>query len=196
MKVLKLSILLILLFLPGSTSCTSSIDKSSVVKFDCRDNMHGQVIPGTPNIKLLVSSCDDYIFKEQQMLNALEIFVKIYAENFSITELEVWKKISSLSIEVSALPKTVSSAFDIKGNLINNVPVSGLAISKDLIWVEIRTKNIWSSSLVHELVHIIIWRNQIHHGDPDHEGKEYSGWSQKHSQLIKEVNNRLLDLDI
>ena len=65
------------------------------------------------------------------------------------------------------------------------------------IWVEIKTSQIWSSSFVHELVHIIVWnQNNGIHGDPDHEGEKFSGWTVEHSELIKKVNNILLDARI
>ena len=77
-----------------------------------------------------------------------------------------------------------------------NVPVNGLALDKDNIWVEIKTSKIYHSALIHELVHIMIWRDNIIHGDPDHEGEKFSGWTEAHTRVIKTVNNKLLDLDI
>ena len=31
------------------------------------------------------------------------------------------------------------------------------------------------------------------HGDPDHEGLEFSGWTPEHTKMIKRVNDKLLD---
>ena len=91
----------------------------------------------------------------------------------------------------------MNAAYDINGELLTGeVPVSGLAMNKDLIWVEIRTSQIWSSSLIHEIVHVIIWRKNIVHGDPDHEGPDFSGWTKEHTKLIKRVNKILLNAEI
>jgi len=114
-----------------------------------------------------------------------------------MSELSVWGFLRDLKIEVSAIPRTVHAAYDLNGKFLNGkIPVSGLALRKDWIWVEIKTSQIWSSSLVHELVHIIIWRQNNVHGDPDHEGKEFSGWTKKHTQLIEKINKILLDAEI
>ena len=71
-----------------------------------------------------------------------------------------------------------------------------MSISKDIIWVEIKTPQIWSSSLAHELVHIIIWRTKRVHADPDHEGTQFSGWTPEHTQFLERFELRLLDLEL
>ena len=195
-KIYSILLLSVFLVFPASNACFSYRDKSSISEFNCMVDRSVILIKGTPGILVRPSNCKDYIFKEEEMLKALKIFVREYSEEFDTTELEVWKKLSGLEIEVSILPRTVNSAYDIHGKLVKHVPVNGLAISKNLIWVEIKTKNISSSALIHELIHIIIWRDQIHHGDPDHEGKEFSGWNIRHTKLINRINNILLDLDI
>ena len=109
----------------------------------------------------------------------------------------MWSLISNLSIEVSVLPRTVDGVFDVKGNFLKkDVLVSGLALNPNLIWVEVKTSQIWSSSLAHELVHIIIWRTQGVHGDPDHEGRQFSGWTSKHTDFLKKFKLKLIDLEI
>ena len=127
---------------------------------------------------------------------AISLFVENYAEEFNMTNQKVWSLLTSLNIELSAIPRTVSGAYSINGKYISSVPVSGLAISKDYIWVEIRTSQIWSSSLAHELIHIIIWRTNQVHGDPDHEGPLFSGWSKEHTIFLKRFNRELLELEI
>ena len=185
------------LFFTGS-SCHGNPNRviSSIEEFDCSEMMHGNVITGTPGITLTVSNCKDYKFKKEKIARALSIFVREYSADFDIPEFIVWESLRNLKIEVSIIPRTVSSAFGIDGKPIENVPVSGLALSKDHIWVEIRTNHIWSSSLAHELIHAIIWRKNLVHGDPDHEGKNFSGWNKSHTEFIKKFNRILLDLDI
>ena len=188
-------ILAFLLILSSGKGCTYQ-EYSSVTRFNCYYQMQGRVVPGTPNIRMFVSHCNDYMFDDDKMAKALSIFVHQYSEEFDIPTYRVWSLLHALRIEMSAVPRSVPAAFDINGKALRNVPVSGVALSKDWIWVEVKTKQMWSSALAHELVHIIIWRRNQIHGDPDHEGKEWSGWTKKHTKLIKKFNKRLLELEI
>ena len=191
-------ILLIFLVLSVGRGCAfHSADLTSIISTTCNNPYIKQtrIIPGTPGIRV-ITQCGDYTFTDAKLFMAISLFVENYAETFEIPQREVWNMLSSLKIELSAIPKTVSGAYDINGKLVADVPVTGLALSKDYIWVEIRTSQIWSSSLAHELVHIIIWRANQVHGDPDHEGDQFSGWSPEHTQFIKRFNQDLLDLEI
>jgi hypothetical protein len=170
---------------------------SSVSEFNCALNAHKPKISGTPNIKIVTSLCRDYVFTHESMRQALSIFVREYAVKFDMTESEVWVLISNLEIEVSAIPKVVSRVYDGKGNFLEGpTPVSGLALSEHKIWLEVKTSKIWASSLAHELIHIIIWRSQGVHADPDHEGVKFSGWTKKHTSFISEYKQLLIDLDL
>lgn len=194
--ILGMVFLTIALLIPSNGCGVNS--SSSIKKLECHSsNLVHQVIPGTPNIRLRASRCDDYTFKSKQVAIVLHLFVSEYSRVFNVSELVLWDYLSGLEIEVSAIPKVVSSAFDVKGNPVQDVPVSGLAISPKKIWVEIKTSQIWTSSLVHELVHTIIWnKNAGIHADPDHEGDQFSGWTSKHTQFIRDLNRALLDKEI
>lgn len=194
--IVRIAILAISLIVPANGCGGNST--SSVKSYNCLNNKNlVQTLPGTPNIQMRTSYCEDYIFKVSKISNALHIFVPQYAKAFNLEEHVVWAYLESLHIEVSVIPKIVRSAFDVNGNMIKDVPVTGLALSDSHIWVEIRTNQIWSSSLAHELVHVIIWhQNAGIHGDPDHEGKSYSGWTKKHTKFIKDYNLELFDKNI
>ena len=196
MKLLKhLTVLTILLF-PGFNACHSQ-SSSSVFLYDCKKSFSIKMIPGTPNIKMSATNCQDYLFKLDIVKQALDIFVNEYSEEFQISKSKTWSLLRDLKIEFSAIPKTVGAAHDISGKLIvGKVPVSGLAMNKDLIWVEVRTSQLWSSALINEIIHAIIWRKNIVHGDPDHEGSNFSGWTKRHTKLIERVNKILLDTEI
>ena len=47
------------------------------------------------------------------------------------------------------------------------------------------------SALIHELVHLAIRAQQGEHGDPDHEGPKYRGWTKAHSRMIIETRQML-----
>ena len=196
MRFLKFLIIVSILLFPGIKGCYHP-NHSSVIKLDCTKISAVNKIPETPGIIIISSSCSDYQFEKSATKSALDIFVENYSNEFEMSELSVWGFLRDLKIEVSAIPRTVHAAYDLNGKFLNGkIPVSGLALRKDWIWVEIKTSQIWSSSLVHELVHIIIWRQNNVHGDPDHEGKEFSGWTKKHTQLIEKINKILLDAEI
>lgn len=193
----NLSILILVLLILPIRGCKNEITSPSIIEYDCRRDVDETLIPGTPGIKIKASRCVDYLFKPDKMSTAINLFVKNYAYEFGLSESEVWNLLADLVIEVSIIPKTVVNVYSIDGKfLTEKTPVSGLAYSKKLIWVEIKTNQIWSSSLVHELVHIAIWRSNGVHGDPDHEGPKFSGWNSRHTKLIKDVNFELLELDI
>tara|TARA_Y100000310_G_C20435039_1_gene693332 strand:- start:224 stop:667 length:444 start_codon:yes stop_codon:yes gene_type:complete len=147
-------------------------------------------------MRLYASECNDYIFNKNKLGQVIKIFIDEYSAEFNISPDKVWILLFNLKIEVSAISRSVPAAFDVSGNPLKNTPVSGLALSKNKIWVEIKTSQIWSSALAHELIHIIIWRKNNVHGDPDHEGNEFSGWTKKHTNFIKTFNKHLLDLEI
>lgn len=153
-------------------------------------------IPNMPSIRIKPERCDDYIFDIQRVHDAIDLFVKRYAEEFAESEKEVFNYLSGLLIEVSIIPKTVKNVYDVNGKLLSESYVSGLAYSKKHIWVEIKTKEIWSSSLMHELVHIVIWNKQGVHADPDHEGDKFSGWSERHTEFLNRIRGELLDAGI
>ena len=55
---------------------------------------------------------------------------------------------------------------------------------------------LYSTALVHELIHIALW-NLDGNPDADHEGEVHGKtWTEKHSYLEREINNRLRDKDI
>lgn len=195
-KSLCLIIPMLIILLPASNGCITHTNKS-VVEVDCTKARIDKKIPGTPGITTRTSFCNDYMFDSNALRLAIQIFVKEYSEEFEISEEEIWILLSGLLIEVSAIPRTVHAAYDVNGKLLRGeVPVNGLALSKDYIWVEVKTSQIWSSALIHELIHIIIWRSNNVHGDPDHEGPEFSGWSKRHTMFIERMKNILLSAEI
>ncbi len=194
--ILCLALCVIGLMLP--TNGCGGRNSSSVKKFDCTQQVLKFLdIPGTPSITMRTTHCNDYIFKQDKMSKAIHLFVEEYAYEFDISEHEVWSILTGLEIEVSAIPKIVKNLFDINGKFVEESPVNGLALTPSKIWVEIKTGQIWSSSLAHELVHIVIWhQNGKVHGDPDHEGDKFSGWTEKHTKFIKRFNHQLFDKGI
>ena len=196
---LHLLLLTVVLIIPSSNGCVPAVsERVNVKKVDCRKEVAAKKIKNTPNIILFSSHCEDYTFNEEIIREALGIFVLEYSEHFELEKKLIWSHLSNLKIELSIIPKAVNAAYDMNGNLLEgDVPVSGLALNPKHIWVEVKTSQIWSSSLVHELVHIIIWHENLGiHADPDHEGEQYSGWTKEHTNFIKFMRFKFQDLGI
>lgn len=176
------------------TSCGGN-NASSVQRLSCNGlKSNSFIIPGTPNITSRTTYCEDYFFTPEKLSRAIHVYVDEYSSTFDIDPKQVWSALRNVEIEVSAIPRISKYAFDKDGNLRQNVNVTGLAFSPKKIWVEVKTSQISSSSLSHELTHAIIWfENMGVHGDPDHEGLEFSGWTPEHTKMIKRVNDKLLD---
>jgi len=195
-----ISFLAFLSVILAPVGCLNKVDvnKDSVSDFNCLNNKFVEKVPNLPNIISSTTNCIDYKFDQKNLAYAIKLFVLEYSREFDVEESKIWSYFFGLEIESSVYPREVQAAYDSKGNYLEgNVPVSGLALSKDKIWVEIKTSDIYTSSLVHELVHVIIWNENLGvHGDPDHEGSNFSGWTKKHTKFIKKLNLMLQDLNI
>jgi len=184
--------MLILVIIP---SCRSQLS-GSVIASSCYSHPTSFYINDNFTINTVTTSCNDYKFDPKKLHDILDYFVIEYSSEFSVNEHDVWDLLSGLTIETSVLPREEKNIYSVDGKLLKTSPVSGLALSKDWIWVELKTKFACHSSLVHELVHIMIWRKQKIHGDPDHEGEEYVGWTKKHTEMIDRLNVKLCDLGL
>ena len=117
------------------------------------------------------------------------LFYNTWFVRFGDNNKKVWNAMNNLMIEWSRKDKSIVSAFSMSGDPVTNVRISGLARTPSWIWVHISPGDkICDTSLVHELVHIAIWAIEGDHGDPDHLGKKYSGWTMDHNILIQDVN--------
>ena len=195
-NVVKKSLSIVLFFCIMLFSGCPTKHYSSIYNSDCQSSRVIKYIPGMPGIKTSTSLCQDYRFEEKKLAEVINIFVSEYSEEFKISETKIWEYLSGLSIEMSIIPKVIKYGYSTDGKLIKNPNVTGLALDKKRIWVEVKTSLIADSALIHELVHIVIWNQQIVHADPDHEGDQFSGWNKEHTKLIKRLKYLLLDLNL
>lgn len=125
------------------------------------------------------------------------VFYNAWRLKFGDEKGMVWQALSDLMIEWSSKSKNIHAAYSMDGHPVTNVPISGLTVTKSMIWVHVKPgERICETSFAHELVHVIIWNLKKTDGDPDHLGNEYSGWSLDHNVLIQEVNTTLCDLGL
>mgnify|MGYP003628157298 FL=1 len=152
------------------------------------------IIPFFKNAVQIVPNCQTYS-KDKTALS-LMVFYHNWLRWFSDEDLVVKKMLEKVMIEWDTKKRTVKRGYSLKGELKRNITVTGVARSNTVIWVwEGYFHKIAESSLMHELVHLAL-RAKYGHGDSDHEGNEYSGWTVDHSAMILEAREMLRSFDI
>tara|TARA_Y100001973_G_scaffold106477_1_gene184639 strand:+ start:3746 stop:4351 length:606 start_codon:yes stop_codon:yes gene_type:complete len=128
---------------------------------------------------------------------AIDVFYKKWKREFGDPNDKVLKTLNGLMIEWGRKKKPIiGGAFDMNGDPIKGT-ARGLTLMPGYIWVwENQYKRIAATALVHELVHTALWAQNGYHGDPDHEGSEFEGWTPAHTKFIREINILLAGLDI
>ena len=82
-----IAVALIFLMTPGNR-CSGARYTSSVKKFQCQNQSRDIVIPGTPNITMGTTYCEDYIFDEKKMGKVVRLFVEDFSHQFDLKELD------------------------------------------------------------------------------------------------------------
>ena len=128
---------------------------------------------------------------------ALNTFLFSWKENFGDAQSIVEKNLNDMVIVWSRDPMSMT-AYTEKGKLVEDAEVIGVTSNKGYIWVSIRDTGgrICNSSFVHELIHASIWAIRGDHGDPDHLGDVYEGWTDKHSRLIDTLDRKICMLGL
>ena len=88
-RTLKAVIAVALIFLmTPANGCSGARYTSSVKKFQCQNQSRDIVIPGTPNITMGTTYCEDYIFDEKKMGKVVRLFVEDFSHQFDLKELD------------------------------------------------------------------------------------------------------------
>ena len=97
---------------------------------------------------------------------------------------------------------TRHNGYSVDGTKFENRRLRGATMGPGLIYVfqaahgPDRHERICESALAHELVHAVLWTMNGRHGDPDHLGPVYRGWTPDHSAIIQRTNEALCVLGI
>ena len=128
---------------------------------------------------------------------AIDVFYKKWKRQFGDPKQKVLKTLNGLMIEWGDKKKPIiGGAFDMNGDPIEG-KARGLTLMPGYIWVwKNQYERIAATALIHELVHTALWAKNGYHGDPDHEGPEFEGWTPEHTKFIREINILLAGLDI
>jgi len=128
----------------------------------------------------------------------IEMFYSNWKVRFGDPDEAVKKTLNNLIVEWGSKKKVIlGAAFNVQGEPMKG-EARGLTLMPTYIWVWTNPtyKRIAATALIHELVHSAIWSQNKYHGDPDHEGKDFRGWTAAHTEFIKELNRVLAYKDI
>jgi hypothetical protein len=146
-------------------------------------------VQGTSSSYIIVEDC---LFMDRERVSiGLKTFLQKWKERFpqDIFDHEsVERALDTLLVTFSDEEKT-ANAYTGEGVYGENFSLAGLTLSPGWIWVKITPGDrLCKTSFAHELVHVAIWSINKKHGDPDHLGSKYSGWSMDHNILIQDIN--------
>ena len=153
-------------------------------------------IPGFKEAYQVVKSCDD--FNRRKSAVALNVFLVEWHRQFGTSHRAQAALDKIMVMWNQSRSPTYRSGYSMDGIYFNRGRVRGITVSKSVVNVfynNEKTPRICQTALVHELVHSILW-HQWGHGDPDHLGKRYPGWTKQHSAVIQNTNDILCSLGI
>ena len=164
--------------------------------FSRKDSPQMVKLPTYKNAWQIQKGC---IFPERQKVAyAMRLFYREWKNKFGDEDGDVLRSLNKLVITWEDKRKKISGI----GFNVNGKPLSGLAWGLTLtpsyvwVWTNPTYKRIAARALIHELVHSALWSKNKLHGDPDHEGNDFKGWTREHTIFIAKVNSILAYKDI
>jgi hypothetical protein len=109
---------------------------------------------------------------------------------------------NELVVEYGTYQRKISRIYSIDGTYRPNPTIiNGLTGNSGkyiFVWIGDSVEpRLHKNSFVHELVHVAIYAYSFgEHGDPDHEGDKYQGWTKQHTRFIVETNKVLESMDL
>jgi len=148
------------------------------------------IIPYFEYASQLVPNCQTYPVHETAF--ALFIFYHQWLEYFGDNNMAVRGILEKVMIQWDTKKRISKKGYDLKGEPYENHKILGVVETSKIIWVwEGYHHRMSESALIHELVHLAIRAQQGEHGDPDHEGSKYRGWTKAHTRMIIETRQML-----
>lgn len=150
-------------------------------------------VPGYDETVVVIEDCNQ--FRRQKVAIAIQSFELAWQTSFGHDRL-VFENLRKLVITFSSDEK-IQMGYTADGSLVQHGIIEGSTLTKEAIWVYSApgAMRICETSFVHELVHASLWARNGH-GDPDHTGTRFFGWSYNHFALIDRVNRYLCVLGI
>lgn len=157
-------------------------------------------VPGYGATRQTTDDCD-YFYPSHTSL-AMHIFYIEWVNKFRDDDEALLKALNSLEIEYGTYQRRISRVFSIDGTYRPNpTTINGLTGRHGkyvFVWIGAGAHpRLYKTSFVHELIHVAIYASNFGaHGDPDHEGTEYPGWTTMHTKFISDTNKILKSMDL
>ena len=174
---------------------------NSVSDPGCKENIPEKTyrIPGYRFAYQMTDMCD-YYYPSHTAL-AMTVFYIEWSVKFGDPNGIVHAALNDLFVEYNSHQRRMSRVYSTRGEyrpgptIINGL--TGEGGKYIFVWSGTMPGRLYDTSLVHELVHVAIYaKTNGEHGDPDHEGTKYQGWTKEHTKFIKETNSVLEGMDI
>ena len=148
------------------------------------------IIPFFENASQIVPNCRTY--PKHQTALAFFIFYHKWTEYFGDSNYAVRGMLEKVMVRWDTEKKVSIKGYSLNGEPFENRNIIGRVESNSTTWVwQGYNHRISQSALFHELVHLSIRAKYGEHGDPDHEGSKYRGWTAAHSVMIIEAKQML-----
>ena len=148
------------------------------------------IIPYFNQATQIVPNCQTY--PVHQVALAFFVFYHQWLEYFEDDNMAVRGMLEKVMIRWGTEKRAGIKGYDLNGKKITATRnVIGLVEGKNMIWVwQGYNHKISESALIHELVHLAL-HARLGHGDSDHEGLKYRGWTKRHTNMIIEAKQML-----
>lgn len=174
-------------------------------KGDCKWGINAFTdVPGYANAAQSNTTCDHFDPNETSL--AMFLFYLHYVEEFGDDNHVVIRYLHNLTIIwTDSIIEMSGAGYTVDGKRARSNTAFGVTMSHGgLIKVFTRNpvslndkKRIWKTSFVHELLHVAInAKNGGTHGDPDHEGDKWPGWTPRYTDFIHKMNMVLKKVDL
>ena len=184
---------------PGSTWVADPTPTSDYLKCSRHKKMPQMIpIPGFEGTWQVVDRCD--LYPREKTAIAMRVFLgewhAVLGSSWAVKRafkdlLITWRE-----------DTTRHNGYSVDGRKFENMRLRGATMGPGLVYIfqaetgPDRHERICESALAHELVHAVLWRVNGSHGDPDHLGPIYRGWTPDHSAIIQRTNEALCELGI
>jgi len=157
-------------------------------------------VPGYENTIQMTDDCD-YFYPSHTSL-AMHIFYIEWVSKFGDDDGRLINALNNLEIEYGTYQRRISRVFSIDGafrpkpTVINGL--TGRNGRYVFVWIGSGPHPyLHKTSFVHELIHVAIYAATFgDHGDPDHEGTRYKGWTTMHTKFIGDTNKVLESMNL
>lgn len=156
-----------------------------------------------PGYKFTYQQTDDcdYFYPSHTAL-AIHVFYVEWVNKFGDNDGTLLSAINELVIEYGTYQRLIARVYGMNGNFRpGQTVINGLTGNKGkyvFVWIgKGPHPRLHKTSFVHELIHVAIYAGNFgEHGDPDHLGTKYKGWTQMHTKFIQDTNEVLQSMDL